>query len=148
MLSFCHNQLRSFVFPQLNKGVVERNRVNLPKIGLVKMRLSRPVPEGFEAKQIRVVKRASGYYALIVFQSDLDVPEVQPHGEPLGVDVGIESDLATSAGELITNPRFFVKGQHKLKSLQRQLKGRKKGSSRWLKLQKKIARHDKNSGAW
>ena len=134
-------RMRSFVFPQLNKGVVKGNRVNLPKIGWVKMRLSRPVPAGFEAKQIRVVKRASGYYVMIVFQSDVDVPDVSPHGEPLGVDVGIESYLATSAGELVKNPRFFVNGQRKLKSLQRQLKRRKKGSSRWLKLQKKMARH-------
>ncbi|WP_026097522.1 RNA-guided endonuclease InsQ/TnpB family protein [Baaleninema simplex] len=134
-------RMRSFVFPQLNKGVVQGSRVNLPKIGWVKMRLSRPVPEGFEAKQIRVVKRASGYYVMIVFQSDVEVPAVQPHGEPLGVDVGLESYLATSAGELVENPRFFANGQRKLKSLQRQLKRKKKGSNRWLKLQKKIARH-------
>jgi putative transposase len=133
--------MRSFVYPQLNKGVVKGNRVNLPKIGWVKMRLSRPVPEGFEAKQIRVVKRATGYYIMIVLHSDVEVPEVHPHGEPLGVDVGIESYLATSAGELIANPRFFVNGQRKLKLLQRRLKRKKKGSSRWLKLQKKIARH-------
>lgn len=132
---------RSFVFPQLNKGVVKGNRINLPKIGWVKMRLSRPVPEGFEAKQIRVVKRASGYYVMIVFQSDVDVPAVQPHGEPLGIDVGLERYLATSAGELVENPRFFVNGQRQLKSLQRQLKRKKKGSNRWLKIQKKIARH-------
>lgn len=105
------------------------------------MRLSRPALEGFEAKQLRVVRRATGYYVMIVFGSDVDVPEVQPHGEPLGVDVGIESYLATSAGKLIANPRFFVNGQRKLKSLPYQLQRRIKGSSRWLKLQKKIARH-------
>ena len=40
-------RLRSFVFPQLNKEVIKGNRVNLPKIGWVRMQLSRPVPEGF-----------------------------------------------------------------------------------------------------
>jgi putative transposase len=134
-------RMRSFVFPELNKEVVKENRINLPKIGWVKLRLCRPVPEGFEAKQIRVVKRASGYHALIVFQSNVAVGDVQPHGEPLGVDVGIESYLATSAGELVSNPRFFVRGQRKLKWLQRQLKRRTKGSRRWLKLQQKIAKH-------
>ncbi|MCM1984684.1 RNA-guided endonuclease InsQ/TnpB family protein [Lyngbya confervoides] len=134
-------RMRSFAFPQLNQGVVRGNRVNLPKLGWVKMRLSRPAPEGFAAKQLRVVKRASGYYVMIVFQSDVEVAAVQPHGEPLGIDVGIESYLATSAGELVENPRFFVHGQRKLKSLQGQLKRRKKGSNRWLALQRKIARH-------
>jgi putative transposase len=60
-------RMRSEVFPQLNLESVKHfngaDWVNLPKIGLVKMHLSRPIPEGFEVKQIRVVKKASGYYA-------------------------------------------------------------------------------------
>jgi putative transposase len=55
--------MRSFVFPQLNLESVKRfngeDWVNLPKIGWVRIHLSRPIPDGFEVKQIRVVKRAS-----------------------------------------------------------------------------------------
>ena len=115
--------------------------VNLPKIGLVKMHLSRPIPEGFEVKQIRVVKRASGYYAMLTLQCDVDVPQASPSGHGLGIDLGLEHFLATSDGQLISRPRFFVEEQRKLKSLQRQLKRKKKGSRKSRQLHRQIAKH-------
>jgi putative transposase len=137
--------MRSFVFPQLNLESVKRfdgaDWVNLPKIGLVKMHLSRPIPEGFEVKQIRVVKRASGYYAMLTTQCDVEVPQVSPSGHGLGIDLGLEHFLATSDGELIDRPRFFVDGQRKLKLLQRQLKRKKKGSRKFRQLHHQIAKH-------
>ena len=78
-------RMRSFVFPQLNLESVQRfegaDWVNLPKIGLVKIHLSRPIPEGFEVKQIRVVKRASGYYAMLTLQCDVEVPQALLSGQ-------------------------------------------------------------------
>jgi putative transposase len=138
-------RMRSFVFPQLNLESVRQfngeDWVNLPKIGLVKMHLSRPIPAGFEVKQIRVVKRASGYYAMLTLQCDVEVPQMSPSGHGLGIDLGLEHFLATSGGELIDRPRFFVDGQRKLKLLQRQLKRKKKGSRTYRQLQHQIAKH-------
>lgn len=138
-------RMRSFVFPQLNLESVKRfdggDWVNLPKIGLVKMRLSRPIPEGFEVKQIRVVNRASGYYAMLTLQCDVEVPSTFPSGHGIGIDLGLEHFLATSDGELIDRPRFFVDGQSKLKLLQRQLKRKKKGSRKFRQLQHQIAKY-------
>lgn len=138
-------RMRSFVFPQLNLESVKRfagaDWVNLPKIGLVKMRLSRPIPEGFEVKQIRVVKRASGYYALLTLHYDVEIPQISASGHGVGIDLGLEHFLATSDGELIGRPRFFVEGQSKLKWLQRQLKRKKKGSRKFRQLQHQVAKH-------
>jgi putative transposase len=138
-------RMRSFVFPQLNLESVKHfngaDWVNLPKIGLVKMHLSRPIPEGFEVKQIRVVKKASGYYAMLTLQCDVQVPQASPSGHGLGIDLGLEYFLATSDGELIDRPRFFVDGQRKLKLLQRQLKHKKKGSRKSRQLHHRIAKH-------
>jgi putative transposase len=55
-------QMRSFVYPSVKNDLVGDEWVNLPKIGQVKLRMSRPIPESFILKQIRVVKRASGYF--------------------------------------------------------------------------------------
>ncbi|MBL1179293.1 RNA-guided endonuclease InsQ/TnpB family protein [Pantanalinema sp. GBBB05] len=138
-------RMRSFVFPQLNLESVKRfsgeDWVNLPKIGLVKVHLSRPIPDGFEVKQIRVVERASGYYAMLTLQCDVEVPQPLPSGHGLGIDLGLEHFLATSDGELIDRPRFFGDGQRQLKSLQRQLKRKKKGSRKYRQLQHQIAKH-------
>ncbi|MEG4532902.1 transposase [Microcoleus sp. D2_18a_D3] len=138
-------RMRSFVFPQLNLESVKQfdgaDWVNLPKIGPVKMHLSRPIPQGFDVKQIRVVKRASGYYAMLSLQCDVAVPQASPSGHGLGIDLGLKHFLATSDGELIDRPRFFVDGQRKLKLLQRQLKRKKKGSRKFRQIQHQIAKH-------
>ncbi len=105
----------------------------------IKMIVSRPIPEGFDLKQARIVRRASGYYVMLSLQADVDIPDVMPHGEPMGIDVGLNSFVATSEGELIPRSKFFVDAQSKLKSLQRRLKHKKKGSKNWHKLNRKIA---------
>ena len=58
-------RMRSFCFPQVKPDSVKDNTIFLPKIGLVEFRKSREIPEGFIPKQIRVIKKASGYYVSI-----------------------------------------------------------------------------------
>ena len=103
------------------------------------MILTRAIPDGFDLKQARIVRKASGYYVMLSLQCDVQVPSVMPHGEPLGIDLGLNSFVATSSGELIARPRFFIDASRKLKLLQRKLKHKKKGSSNWRKLNQKIA---------
>ncbi len=132
-------RMRSFLFPQMGVNPIAGNRLKLPKIGSVKMRLSRPIPEGFELKQVRVVKKASGWYAMLSLQCLVSVPDALPHGHSLGIDLGLLSFLATSDSETIARPKFFVDAQRKLKSLQRKLTHKKPGSNNWRKAQAKVA---------
>ena len=137
------NRFRSFIFPQLGKNCLDQGRVKLPSIGGIKIKQSRPYPVGFEPKQFQVVRRASGYYLMIVFQSPEITPDAIPGEISIGLDAGIESFIATPT-ELIKSPKFLRSQLRKLKILQRRLKKKIKGSSNWLKLQKKIARfHEK-----
>lgn len=133
-------RMRSFVFPQLSKTCWQGNRIKLPQLGEVKLVKSRDIPEGFEIKQARIVRKASGYFIMLSLQCDVKVPDVLPHGQPLGVDIGLDKYLATSSGALVDRPRFFKTLQCKLKLLQRRLKYKKKGSSNRRKLNQKIAR--------
>ena len=134
------NRMRSFVFPQLGKNPLSEGVVKLPTIGKVKIRQSRPYPDGFEVKQARVVKRASGFYLMLTFQADMSVPDVPLVGHFVGVDVGLEYFLSSSDGLQIERPKFFVSMQRKLKLLQRRLKGKQLGSANWKRQQRKIAR--------
>ena len=132
----------------MNKRVLAGSRINLPKIGWVKIRQSRPLPDGAEVKQVRIVKRASGFYAMLSLQQDISIPKPQPRGNAIGIDVGINSFLATSAGELIPNPRFFESGQHRLKELNRAASRKRKGSRRWRIAMHRVARqHERLSSA-
>jgi putative transposase len=132
--------MRSFVFPAMLKNCLAEGKVKLPQLGWLKIRQSREYPTGFEAQQARLVKKTRGYYLMITFQSQEQCPEPVVGKTSLGIDAGIESFVATSLGELIKAPRFLLEVQRKLKLLQRRLKHKIKGSSNWLKLQRKIAR--------
>lgn len=134
------NRMRSFVFPQLGKDPLGCGAVKLPGFGAVKIRQSRPYPDGFVVKQGRVVKRASGFYLMLTFQGGVDIPEVKPFGHFVGVDIGLEYFLSTSDHLQIDRPKFFVSLQRKLKSLQRRLKRMQIGSSNWKKAQNRVAR--------
>ena len=137
------NRFRSFVFPQLLKDCLKKGKVKLPSIGWIRIRQSREYPVGFVPKQFQIVRKASGYYLMIVFQSNESVPDAMPGKVSIGLDAGIESFVATPT-ELIKSPKFLRGKLRKLKLLQRQLKKKIKGSNNWLKLQKKIARfHEK-----
>ncbi len=137
------NRFRSFVFPQLLKNCLEKRKVKLPSIGWIRIRQSREYPVGFTPKQFQIVRKASGYYLMIVFQSHESVPDAVPGKVSIGIDAGIESFVATPSG-LIKSPKFLRSQQQKLKLLQRRLKKKTKYSNNWLKLQKKIAKfHEK-----
>jgi putative transposase len=131
-------QYRSFVFPQFKSNPVNGFEIKLPKIGAMPINLHRPIPDRFEVKQVRVVFKSSGWYAQLILQADVSVPEVMPHGEPIGIDLGLEKFLAVSTGELVERPRFFVDLQSKLRWLQRKLRNKIKGSANYRKIQAKI----------
>ena len=54
---------------------------------------------------------------MLVLSDDVDIPKPMPHGHPLGIDLGLLSFVATSDGELIHRPKFYVDAQSKLKLL-------------------------------
>lgn len=133
-------RMRSFVFPQVGKDPVREDAIKLPQLGRVRWYYSRPIPEGFEVKQARVVRKASGYFVCLSLQMDVSIPDVPFHGHPRGIDLGLDKFLATSDGELVDRPRFLNTLHRKLKSLQRRLKNKQKGSNNRHKLNRKIAR--------
>jgi putative transposase len=133
-------RMRSFVFPQFKTNPILDNSIKLPKIGTVRMRLSRPIPEGFILKQARVIRKASGYFINLCFTADVNVPDPLPHGNPLGIDIGLNYFAATSNNELIKRPKFFNFLHRKLQLLQRRLRNKQLGSNNRHKLNRRIAR--------
>lgn len=147
-------RMRSFVFPQLGKNPLTGNVLKLPQLGHIRLCLSRQIPEGFDIKQARIVRRASGYFVMLALQLDVSVPETPISGHPKGLDLGFDMRdggrnystrhslkfVATSDNEQINRPRFLKTLQRELKLLQRRLKHKKIGSNNRHKLNQKIAR--------
>jgi putative transposase len=132
-------KMRSFVFPQMKGDRLDLGRVNLPVIGWVKLRQSRSIPDGGVIKQARVVKRVSGWHVMLTVQWDVNPPQPLPHGEAIGIDVGLTNFVATSNGLLIKRPRFFVDALRQLKLLQKRVYRKQLGSNNWKKAQQKVA---------
>ncbi len=135
-----YGQFKSLLFPQFKESPVTNLHVKLPKIGAIPINLHRPIPEGFVAKQVRIMRKADKWYASISIQCDVDIPSPTPYGHPVGVDTGLEKFLATSDGVLVKPPKFFKTLQSKLKLLQRRLSRKKKRSKNYEKQRLSVAR--------
>lgn len=135
-----YGQYRSFIFPQFKENPVVGSKIRLPKIGEMPIVLHRSIPDGFDVKTVRVIRKHSGWYVTLCLQCDISIPDVLPHGNALGIDVGLSYFLSTNDGEQIDRPRFFGKLQRKLELLQRCLKRKQKRSNTRSKLIQKIGK--------
>lgn len=89
-------QYRSFLFPQFKENPVIGSRIKLPKLGEMPIVLHRQIPEGFEVKTVRVIRKHSGWTVTLCLQADVTVPDVLPHGQAIGIDVGLSYFLSSS----------------------------------------------------
>lgn len=106
----------AFRFAQFAR--VEDGCVVLPKIGRVKARLHRPM-EGI-IKSATIKQESDGHW-YVVFVSHAEIPDVAPVCDrPCGIDVGLSSFVTLDSGAKVEPPKFFRRGQRKLKRLQRQ----------------------------
>ena len=126
-------------FNLLGKISVEGNYIKMPLLKNIKFRKSRDIPEGFKIKQVQIIKKASGYYANLMIDENVDVVKPIPHGHAIGIDAGIQSMISTSDGLVIPRPSFLDKALRKIELLQRKLRNKEKGSEKWKRLQYRIA---------
>ncbi|WP_235006691.1 RNA-guided endonuclease InsQ/TnpB family protein [Calothrix rhizosoleniae] len=133
-------QIKSMLFPQFKSNPITGWQINLPKVGRMPINLHRPIPDGFIVKQVRVVKKAIRWEAIVTIESDVSIPDSRPHGDALGVDLGLEKFLTTSEKEFICRPRFLVSLHRKLKLLQRKYARTKKGSKNREKARIEVAK--------
>lgn len=112
--------------------------VQLPKLGRVKCRISKPV-EG-RILSATVSQTPSGKYFVALCCTDVEMEPLPSTGAVVGIDMGLKSFAVTSDGEEYPNPKFLTKNEKKLAKLQRQLSRKTKGSKRNEKARIKVAR--------
>jgi len=131
--------LRSFNEPQLGTTFYQGNRFKLPVIGRIKFWQDRPIPQGAIVKQACLVRRSTGWYIMLALQWEVSIPDTIPHGNPLGIDIGLTNFVATSKGLLIKKTRFFADAERKLKWLQQRVTRKKIGLNNWKRAAEKVA---------
>lgn len=129
-------------FRKPQRAKLKDGKVYLPKIGHVRIRQSRDVPELTKSATVRRSPDGKWYVSLTVKFEMLDVSLPLP--EPtkvVGVDLGLIDFATLSDGsDPIPAPKFFRKTQKKLRRVQRVLSRRQKGSKRRAKAKVKVAR--------
>ena len=114
------------------------NSIQLPKFGLVKCRVSRPI-EG-RILSATVSQTPSGKYFVSVCCTDVEIPPLPSTGAVVGVDFGLHDLAITSDGVKYPNLKNYTKSQKQLARLQRQLSRKSKGSRNREKARIKVAR--------
>ena len=112
--------------------------VQLPKLGLVKCRISKEVRG--RILSATVSQNPSGKYFVALCCTDVEIDPLSSAGAVIGLDMGLKSFAITSDGVEYPNHRFLSKSQKKLARLQRQLSRKSKGSRRREKARVKVAR--------
>lgn len=117
--------------------------IKLPKLGLVKTKVSRPVSG--RILSVTVSQAPSGKYYVSVCCTEVKLSELDKTGKTIGIDLGIKDFIIFSdESENIENPKFLQKDLTKLAHLQRDLSRKTSGSRNWEKARVKVARqHEK-----
>ena len=115
---------------------VHKKRINLPKIGWIRMR--EELRYSGEITKVVISKYNGTWFASITVRR-LDSsnyqhqPDLFDDREPIGIDVGINTLATCSNGDTYDNPRPLKQYERKLARANRRLSRRQKGSQNWYK---------------
>ncbi|MBV8316990.1 MAG: transposase [Planctomycetaceae bacterium] len=128
---------------RLPQGVrVKDSKVNISKIGGVRIFQSRDVTEKTKSATFKRAADGKWYVSLVVeFEMpDVPIPTPDPAGT-VGIDVGLIdfATLSDPTAQPIPAPKFFRTGQRRLRRAQRAVSRRKLGSKRRAKEVRKAA---------
>ncbi|MCX5084679.1 RNA-guided endonuclease TnpB family protein [Streptomyces sp. NBC_00401] len=122
-------------------SITPTGRLNLPKIGEVRVKWSRTLP--VVPSSVTVIKDSAGrYFASFVIDTDpaADAARMPAAEQAIGIDLGLTHFAVLSDGTKIDSPRFLRRAEKKLKKTQRELSRKRKGSKNRAKARLKVAR--------
>ncbi len=121
-------QYNSFCFPQSGFKLLG-NKVDLLKIGTIKVKLSRQIVG--KIKTCTIKKEIDKWFVIFDVEA---LPKPLPQtGKSIGLDMGISAFTTFSDGTRIDNFQFRESAQKRIRVAQRRIARRKKGSSGYRK---------------
>jgi putative transposase len=132
----------SFTYKEFGNGAtLDNGFLVLSKIGRIAVRWSRPVAG--VPKTITISKEVDGWYVCFSC-ADVPIQSLPPTGRETGVDLGIEAFATLADGRRIFYPGWYRKAERALKTAQRRVSRRKKGSNRRRKAVALLAKAHQN----
>lgn len=122
----------SFCFPQSGFRICNNNRVELSKIGIIKVTFHRQIPYGANVKTCTIKREGVKWYVIFVFGISSTITEKKVVTNAIGIDLGLKDFAVLSSGEEIKNPKYLKQSEKKLKEIQSKYS---KGKSKKVKRQ-------------
>jgi len=118
-----------------NGFALHGGRLYVAKVGDIKVEWSRSLPS--MPSSVTVIREPDArYYASFVVERE--ATPLPACDRETGIDLGLNSLIVTSGGEVIPNPRFLRKAQRRLRRAQRVLSRRRKGSANRAKASHRV----------
>lgn len=134
-----HHSRRSYKSKCVGTNIKVLDRaVQLPKLGLVKCRISKEVKGRILSATIS--QNPSGKYFVSLCCTDVEIEPLTSTGAVTGIDMGLKAFAITSDGVEYPNHKYLTRSKKKLAKLQRQLSRKSKGSNRREKARIQVAR--------
>lgn len=122
----------------LNEGVLR-----LPKIGIVKIKQHREIPDGYRLKQATVKRtNTEKYYVSLMYEYHESEDSGSFDGTEtwLGLDYSLHKLYVDSNGESVSYPEPYLKLEKRLQREQKKLSNMEKGSNNWKKQKLVVAK--------
>jgi len=135
-----HNPVQSYTTHTISDNIrIEGTYLKLPKLGPVKIKLHRALPQGSIIKAATIKKDGKHYYvSLRVEYEQLTLVE-KTFEKAIGLDYTLQGLYMDSEGRKADYPNYYKKALKKLAREQRILSRRVQGSSNYLKQKEKLA---------
>ena len=127
-----------------NSRVIDKKHIRLPKVGIIKAKVHRNIPNDYKLKSVTISREVDGkYYASLLYEyyelsSEKQTDNCFAH--MAGIDYSMAHLGVLSNGEYIDYPQFMKNNLDKLAYLERQLSKCTYKSNNWYKRKNDIAR--------
>lgn len=124
-----------------NNIAVVGKYLKLPKMGLVRIKFHRHIPEGYEIKSVTFSQDPSGkYYVSILTEYKADIPKrILDIDKSIGLDYSSPHFYVDSQGIEADIPHFYRKAEKRIAKEQRKLSKMVRGSANYQKQKRRVA---------
>jgi len=135
-----HNPVQSYTTHTTNDNIrIEGTYLKLPKLGPVKIKLHRVLPQGSSIKAATIKKDGKHYYVSLRVEYNQTPLDEKTFEKAIGLDYTLQGLYMDSEGRKADYPNYYKESLKKLKKEQRILSRRVQGSANYLKQKEKLA---------
>ncbi len=136
------NNIKSYTTKNTNNSIrIEGNMLKFHKLGLLKAKFHRQIPQNHKILSATISQVPTGaYFVSIITEFEKEIVQVPSNNNIVGLDFPMKEFFVSSENKRADYPRFFPMLESKLVKTQRKLSRMVKFSNNWYKQKTKVAK--------